>query len=303
MLKIKNKYKSPWTSRKKSQKKIDALLQRYNLLTETVGAFRSLPAELLVVKAPTDNLQYQEVCIFVTYAPSPQIKPYVAHHLNSLLSSGLKVILVINTDNVHQPLGDITQWMDRLSSIYIRENVGFDFAAWAHIFSLHSGNNNWAKLYLINDSIVGPINSDLFDNMMHRIRNSEAEIVGLVGNNECQYHLQSFFLVLSNKLLRHSVFQEYFKNIYTFSDKQLVVDVYEKRLTAFIKKLGFSTEEVYASGSHSPDKINYTIHYWNELIDGGFPYIKASVVREAKNEKRNDIEKIRELIPEFLSDI
>ena len=130
------------------------------------------------------------------------LKKHVVHHLKFLLSAGLKVILIINSDEPKLPFLGYMSLKDDLCGIYVRENIGLDFPAWGQVFSLQSETDKWARLYLVNDSIAGPIDSASFDYMMQRIRSLDADMIGLVANDMPRYHLQSFFLVFGENVLR-----------------------------------------------------------------------------------------------------
>jgi lipopolysaccharide biosynthesis protein len=235
-------------------------------------------ARLEIRKPLTQNLE-GEVCLFVTYAAQPVLKTHVIHHLERLLESGLQVILIVNTNLATDTLTVDADLEARLSGVLVRENTGFDFGAWSHAYSLLD-RGLWHRLYLINDSIVGPLNQTAFDSMMGRIKASSADFIGLTESLAPARHLQSYFLVFNRKALLSQTFNKRILSIQNLPEKGQVVAIYEIRLTQQLCELGLHFEVLFPTLSRDFYNSNDTASRWEQLLSTGFPYLKTSVIKE-----------------------
>jgi lipopolysaccharide biosynthesis protein len=275
-------------SRYVSSRKFEVLASKYEFLVDAISSTRNnylQQAEIRCIQPLRFGDDVKEVCFFVSYAPSALIKPHVRRHINSLLSAGISVVLVINVDNVHADLSSFSLGSLNLSGLYVRENKGFDFGAWGHMYSIMPTGLNINRLYLVNDSMIGPLNSAMFDKLMKKIRCSKADMLGLIANTKPIFHLQSFFLVFNQPILRDDRFQSFIKTLWSLPTKEMVIDFYEVRLTQLIKDLGYLVEPLYELGSNKYQKTDAVIHRLEDLLAIDFPYVKASVVSKPEGRK------------------
>jgi len=235
-----------------------------------------------------------ELCIFVTHAAAPQLKAHVVDHVMALCDLGVEVLLVVNTD-LEPGVIDIPATMKcRLYGGMIRRNIGFDFAAWAHGYALIDPQAVRRRLYLINDSIVGPLDDEAYQLLLRRIRDSSADFLGLTCNPDSHEHLQSFYLVFNEALLHSPVFDGFMRNVVNMPSKQTVVDTYEIWLTPFLVRQGFSGEAMFPNLSREPaPRRDESLYNWRQLVAAGFPFVKAKVLTESP-----EAEEARGLLPE-----
>jgi lipopolysaccharide biosynthesis protein len=170
--------------------------------------------------------------------------------------------------------------VERLSGCLIRANSGFDFAAWAHAYSLLEIPQTCKRLYLVNDSLVGPLQPASYVSMIARIRGSTADLVGLTENSEPQPHLQSQFLVVTQRLLRSEVFGRLMRGIVNMPTKEGVIQQYETQITRFLRAHGFGCEAVFPRLGQGDDD---TIHNWAQLIEQGFPFVRTRVLEAVRD--------------------
>jgi hypothetical protein len=251
-------------------------------------------AELHVLK-PLRELLKGDVCFFVTYAADAQLKPHVEIHIENLLRLGVSVVLVINTSLAPHHFVLDPSLTERLSAIFVRENLGFDFAAWAHVYTQCQDRDQWERLFLVNDSIVGPLSASAFDALIQRVRASSADVVGLTENSLPLPHLQSFFLVFNRSALNSAVVKRVFESTLSLSTKEEVIDLYEVQLTALLKQHKLRCEALFPTVTTGEFDTNDTYFRWERLINLGFPFIKTSVLKE-----QGDCTKIRALVPPAL---
>lgn len=235
-------------------------------------------ARVEIRKPLAQNLE-GEVCLFVTHAAQPVLKTHVIHHVEHLLDAGLQVILIVNTNLATDTLTIDADFEARLSGVLVRENTGFDFGAWAHAYSLLD-RKLWHRLYLINDSIVGPLGQTEFARMMGRIKASSADFIGLTESLAPARHLQSYFLVFNRNALLSHAFDKRILSIQNLPEKGQVVDIYEIRLTQQLCALGLRFEALFPTLSNDFYNSNDTASRWEQLLSAGFPYLKTSVIKE-----------------------
>jgi len=256
--------------------------RKYEALAAAIalGARRADAARIEIRQPVTDAL-HGEVCLFLSHHAGPALKPHVRSHVEHLLAHGIQVILVLNVDDAAAQVELDGALAERLSGLFVRENIGFDFAGWAHAHALAAP---WLKsvsrLLLVNDSIVGPVDSAQFGALLTRLRASRADMVGLTEAITPRPHLQSFFLAFNRRLLELGALTSFFEGVLCFADKATVIDVYETRLTQRMRDAGYHCEALFPAMSDDPHASNDTYFRWSELLARGFPYVKASVLRE-----------------------
>src|SRR5262249_42042238 len=77
----------------------------------------------------------RELALFVTHSrDGTTIRRHVEHYVEALRTEGIDVILIVASDSVQTTIPD--RLLDMASGVYVRENLGFDFAAWAHIMRI-----------------------------------------------------------------------------------------------------------------------------------------------------------------------
>jgi hypothetical protein len=84
--------------------------------------------------------------------------------------------LIVAADEIQ--LVDWHELFDAVDGLYVRQNEGYDFAAWARI-ARDLDMSHTRCLGLVNDSIIGPLNAESFSVAFDRIRASRAHLIGL----------------------------------------------------------------------------------------------------------------------------
>ncbi|QGM45082.1 rhamnan synthesis F family protein [Methylocystis heyeri] len=214
-----------------------------------------------------------ETALFVTHSPDGRMKPHILHHLSALKRHGVGLVLIVACDTAFRDADDYL--LDLVDGMYIRQNVGFDFAAWAHLLRLDPELHAIDTLYLINDSIVGPLDLDAFGEVMRRIRDTDADVIGLTDNIERQWHLQSYFLAFNSGVLTSRAFADFFNRVESLSEKQDVINLYETRLAGRLSAAGLRCKALFPSRYER----NATTCDWEELVESGFPFVKMEVLR------------------------
>ena len=224
----------------------------------------------------------REVCLFVSYAAQPVVKHHVQRHIRAFHDVGFDVLFVLNTPHAAQEFTFDDDLRDLCRGVFVRENKGFDFGAWAHLAQTVDLGDDVERVVLVNDSILGPLNLAAFGNLVEAMRRSPADVLGLTRSLAVRPHLQSFFMVFQHEALRRGLFQNAMQAIRNFQTKEAVINVYETHLTRHMTSLGLRCESVFPMLSQDPYSANDTYFRWEELIRSGFPYVKISLLTEKR---------------------
>ncbi len=220
-----------------------------------------------------------EICLFVTHTASPALKPHVIHHARCLAESGFAVVLIINAEDEGEDVALGGNLLEELAGAYVRENVGFDFGGWGHGWALGGGFPGATRLLLVNDSIVGPLERKAFAGLLERLRSSSDDVVGLTRNFVPHPHMQSYFLAFGPRALAAPVLRSVLDGMHALPTKELVIDAYESALTRQLVGAGLTATTLFPPLYDDPLSADDTLRRWRELLDAGFPFVKASLLR------------------------
>lgn len=226
----------------------------------------------------------REVCLFVSYAAQPVVKHHVRRHIRAFHDAGFDVLFVLNTPHAAQEFKFDDDLRGLCRGVFVRENKGFDFGAWAHLAQTVNFGDAVERVVLVNDSILGPLDLAAFGSLVEAIRRSPADVLGLTRSLAVRPHLQSFFLVFQHEALRRGLFDNAMQAIRNFQTKETVIDVYETHLTRHMESRGMRCESVFPMLSEDPHSSNDTYFRWHELIQHGFPYVKISLLAEKRTD-------------------
>ena len=235
-------------------------------------------AALVTLKAaPRLN---RRTVLLVTHSSRGELKGHVGATVAAYRRADADVVLIVAADRRVTAVAPTV--MDECSAVYVRENVGFDFAAWAHVLQHDESLLTSDVLLLTNDSLLGPTDPAQLAAILDRIDASEADIVGLTENTFYSRHLQSFFLALKRRCLSSYAFNDYLLGIINLASKNDVITRYELTFSARMRAAGFSQEVLFAAPGADQGTTqagsNRMIFDWRALLDEGLPFVKASLV-------------------------
>lgn len=214
----------------------------------------------------------ETVALFAAYAPEGRLKPNVAPYVAALDDAGVRVVLVVASDH---PVEIEPALMARLAGGFVRENGGYDFAAWAHLMRCEPGLFAAETLMLVNDSVICSARPGALDGLLARVRAHPAPVVGATDNWEFAWHLQSFFLAFKRPAVCSVALQAFFGGVHALSDKEEVIRAYEVPLAARLQDVGLDGAALFPS----PDEQNQTVVGWRALLGRGFPLVKTLTLR------------------------
>jgi lipopolysaccharide biosynthesis protein len=215
----------------------------------------------------------QRTCLFVTLIRDGNLSAHAVRHMQAWHDAGWQVVAIVVADDMAQFTQ--TQKIDFARAILVRENRGYDFAAWAD--AIRRLSRRLATLPVVaiaNDSVFGPLTS--FDAMLDRADSVDADVIGMTDSYEIVHHYQSYLLFFRNRALRSAAFRRFWHQV-EIGDRDFVIDRYEVRLLGKMLDAGLRCTCLFPTPAEP--LINPTLTRWRELIDAGFPYIKADLLR------------------------
>jgi lipopolysaccharide biosynthesis protein len=235
-----------------------------------------IKAESIVLKQELDFTR--DVCLFVTHSIDCTTKPYVAHHVKALLKAGYQVVMIYNAEKMS--LARRVNGFALPNGLVVRQNVGFDFGAWADALRLFPALWGCPRVLLVNDSVIGPVNGGV--TMFERVRTIAGDVVGLTESHQIIRHFQSYFLLMNRRALDNACVREFWDTVENLDSKNEVIRSYELTFTELCKRSGLETRAIFprSPSGNDPSKENPTIFHWRELARLGFPYIKIALVRD-----------------------
>ena len=267
--------------------------------------FRQLSFYLLTRKNISEKpliKQYREglspsyerpVCLFCSYDKDNTVKESVYYYLNALKLAGFDIIFISTSETI------VDEDLEKLSGYCIRimnrENRGYDFYGWKTAlekypqYKLHSG------LLLANDSVLGPL-FDISD-IIGRLENCNADIIGMTNSFQFHPHLQSYFLYCKRNVVLSEEFTRFFHNVEVLELKIAIIRKYE---VGFSRLLGrrfrvmalFDLKQLVTRVGYYEKPIKWVnpFLFWKPLItEFKFPFLKRSLLTGKKVQDRGDI--------------
>ena len=134
-------------------------------------------------------------------------------------------------------------------------HMGKDFGSWQYLMHYIGWKNleKYDEMIICNGSVNGPRTNieDIFDYM--ELRNYD--FWGLTENYNSNYHLDSYFMVFNQNIIKNLKFQEFWKSI----TPELGKKTYETILTPFLTELGFIGNS-YIKNYKKEDQLAYPLH-------------------------------------------
>jgi lipopolysaccharide biosynthesis protein len=271
----------PFVKRNRHLKIVSQLAAKTNQIADRLLSLPSHAAAANCVHLKAlEPISANELCLFVSFTATPALKPHVIDHIKALAEQKIAVVLIINTDLSAAQLQLPPELVSLLHGVLVRANIGFDFAGWAHAYCLQDLPETLERLYLINDSVIGPLNLDHYAALISDFRRSPADLIGLTENAEPRAHLQSFFLAVNRRLLHAADFRRLMHGIVNLPTKSDVIECYETQLTRYVRERGYTCHAAFSNSAPHAKLIDDTIYNWARLIEQGCPFIKASVLKQ-----------------------
>lgn len=124
--------------------------------------------------------------------------------------------------------------------VIVRKNEGYDFVSWkTGLEWVGDRISRFDEVVIANDSVFGPFGS--FESVFGEMTAQGADFWGLAGNMQFAYHLQSFFVAFSKKVVSSDAFRRFWSGMSIEPDKQQLIVKHEIGLTQQLIRAGFRT--------------------------------------------------------------
>lgn len=209
--------------------------------------------------------------VFVVYSADGLLSDCQRYQIDTFARAGYAIALIVNTDgfaDMAEPVADAAR------IIVVRENLGYDFGAWRHAIELLGGLTRAASLSFSNDSILAAKDSvPALEAVRARCAGMATDAMFLTENREVRPHLQSYFFTFTHEALSRGVL-DVMAQVPLYRDKDSLIYAIELYFADHIRDAGFVVGHMFDLDVDE----NPTIHYWERLLDEGFPFVKIQLV-------------------------
>lgn len=227
------------------------------------------------------------VCFFCSYDKENIIRENVYHYLNELVLAGFDIVFISTSDSISDV--DLEKLSKCCIRIIHRENKGYDFYSWKTGLEKYPNYSAHTGLLLANDSVLGPFFS--IKDIITRLENCDADIVGMTDCLDIYPHLQSYFLYCKKSVIASDEFVGFFNQVEVLGFKMAIIRRYEVGFSRLLSHR-FRLSALY-SLKNALDRVPYTeqyterprnridpsSHLWKPLItELKFPFLKKSTL-------------------------
>jgi GT2 family glycosyltransferase len=254
----------------------------YKLISRNAQPSSPIPASdidrttLYVAKQTVKHKSKPIAAIFVHYDKANRVSNECLYYIQSL-SKYADIYFVSSSEGLAGNKIDIDRLLDLCSYVLIRKNSGYDFGCWSHVIRENYNElSEYSGLLLCNDSVFGPLHdlSLIFDRLDF---NSGIDFWGLTASTSPMWHLQSYFMLYSQKIVKSAIFEEHWLDIGVFKNKVDIIMSYEVGWSDLLLRLGYRGKALFETltGAQNP-----THSSWDKLVELGFPFIKKELIRD-----------------------
>ncbi|MBA0916201.1 MAG: glycosyltransferase [Nitrosomonadaceae bacterium] len=223
------------------------------------------------------------LCLFSSYDGENIVRESVYYYLRQLKMAGFDTVFISTSASISE--SDLEKLAGCCIRIISRENRGYDFYSWKVGLEAYPQYHEHSGLLLTNDSVYGPLFD--FGDIITRLKNCDADIVGMTDSFRYYPHLQSYFIYCKRPVVLSKEFVNFFDHVKAIRLKSAVIRKYE---VGFARILGkqFRLAALYPL-EDMPDQTSYlerpkseidpTFRFWKPLITKfKFPFLKRSLL-------------------------
>ncbi|WP_108860593.1 rhamnan synthesis F family protein [Ruegeria sp. Alg231-54] len=213
--------------------------------------------------------------IYVVYAAENRLSDLHRYQVDCYREAGFSVVLVANSNGEFKCS---EQDLSRFVCVLSRPNRGFDFGAWSCAVRSIGGLSNCKEVSFTNDSII-PTSADALRDLLVRSDRRDDDVLFMTNNNELRPHKQSYFFTLRNQAMKGSAL-DLLSDMTEYTSKWDLINEVEIHLSDHFSALGLTVGAVFDDQDLLDDPSNVTVHRFEEMVERGFPFVKATLVTE-----------------------
>ncbi|SOD41708.1 rhamnan synthesis F family protein [Nitrosovibrio sp. Nv4] len=223
------------------------------------------------------------ICLFCSYDKENIVKENVYYYLNELMLAGFDIVFISSSDTIVD--ADLKKLSKCCIKIINRENRGYDFYGWKTGLEKYPQYKFHVGLLLANDSVLGPLFN--ITDIIARLENCEADIIGMTNCFHFYPHLQSYFLYCKKTVVLSEEFLRFFQEVKVLELKVAVIRKYEvgfSRILSHRFRIAalYDLERVLTQISYREKPMKWiepTFHLWKPLVtEFKFPFLKKSLL-------------------------
>lgn len=244
-----------------------------------------------------DKKKIKRICIYLTYDKENIVDEYIGYMLQELKLCSAYLVVVCNELEIVRGKEILEKYAD---AIFYRENIGLDAGGFKDALCHLLGWDiiaQYEELVLVNDSFFGPFKpmKDIFEEMEKK----DIDFWGLTKHAEFMLHgfdyfpehIQSFFIVIRNKMLHSISFKKYWEDMPYYTSYNQVVREHEMRFTVYFSQLGYKYDilaDMECNNSSNPQNnyCQYKAIPYELIKKRNFPFLKKQQIASDKLEKQ-----------------
>jgi lipopolysaccharide biosynthesis protein len=219
-----------------------------------------------------------DLCLFAHFDKDAIVDDYVLHYLAALKALSFSIVFISTSPLSADEQAKLVGLCD---DVILRPNAGLDFGSWALALQRYADAVD-GRLLLVNDSVYAPVRD--LPGAFARLTAEPADFYGMVESLVLAPHLQSWFLLFENHVVRSPAFRAIFAQRFEAMSKDDVIKAGELGLSAALLAAGFRYTALYrpkdAGRLARTHPFNPPHYLWGQLIDDGFPFLKIELVRD-----------------------
>lgn len=193
----------------------------------------------------------KRLAIYVHHDDNGDVREYILHCLKGLQEVVSDILFVVN--------GKITpesrKKLEKLKvEILVRENIGFDWSGWKAGIEFYGYDKiaKFEEVLLTNNTFYGPIYP--FSIMWQKMEENDCDFWGINKHPEVDFywipndenskmleHIQSYWIVFKQKILRSNDFKNYWQNVKIHKNFNEMVGYGETKLTDYFENRGYKS--------------------------------------------------------------
>ena len=215
----------------------------------------------------------KNLCLFAGFDRTNTIQDYVLYYIKSLA----KFCDVYYLADCPMPEEELNKLAPYTKKTYAHRHNRYDFGSWAELIDKIGWNEieKQDNLILCNDSCYGP----LFDleRIFNEMNQKDIDFWGMTGNNDLNYHLQSYFLSFKKDILKDQSFHDFFSTIEKQESNMDVILKYEVELSQLLLRNNFKCQS-YITIDRKKYPANLTLYPFILIKKCKMPFLKIRLI-------------------------
>ena len=255
--------------------------------------------------SPVEYKEQNNVLLYVHFDKENIVSDDDISSLVKMREVSAKIIFVSNSDLSAAEQDKLEGIVD---GVLLRPNEGYDFGAWKEIIINEIDSlREYDNVILMNNSVCGPYRD--MKSLFAKMQSDEVDFFGVTafpGGEDTEYlkmtiprHLQSYFIILSQKVVADEAFINFWENLEVSNDMKETVKNGETQFTKALSDRGF-TYKTYIEDSEllcallSSFSLVYDKPY--QMLLAGFPFVKKKYSDYASEEEAAKVKHFLEQI-------